>query len=54
MTVIDEGLVSYLSGYSGLTALISTRVYAFRIPQGATLPCLTVQRISTPRSRRTC
>lgn len=50
MTVLDEGLVSYLTGYSGLTALISTRVYPFKIPQAATLPCLTYQRISTPRS----
>lgn len=47
--VLEEALVSYLSGFAGLTALISTRVYGMRIPQDATLPCLTVQRISTPR-----
>lgn len=49
MAVLEEGLVSYLSTYAGLVALISTRVYPVRIPQGATLPCLTFQRISTPR-----
>lgn len=49
MTVLEEGLKSYLAGYSGLSALISTRVYHMRIPQGATLPCLTYQRVSTPR-----
>jgi len=38
-----------LKAYAGLTALISTRVYGMFIPQGATLPCLVVQRISTPR-----
>jgi hypothetical protein len=49
MTVLEEGLVSYLQGYAGLTALISTRMYLARIPETATLPCLTYQRISTPR-----
>jgi hypothetical protein len=49
MTVIDESLFSYLSTYAGLTALVSNRVFAFKIPQGATLPCVTFQRISTPR-----
>lgn len=48
-TTLDEGLVAYLKAYSGLTTLISTRVYLRTIPQGATLPCLTVQRIDTPR-----
>jgi hypothetical protein len=47
--VLEEGIASYLKGYSGLVALISTRVYPMSIPQGATLPCLTYQRISTPR-----
>jgi len=49
MAVIEEGLISYLQGYSGLTALISTRTYGMRIPQSATLPCLVVQRVTTPR-----
>lgn len=46
---IEEGLKTYLTGYAGLTSLISTRVHPMRIPQGATIPCLTYQRISTPR-----
>lgn len=49
MSVLEEGLVAYLRGYSGLTSLISTRTYGIRIPQSATLPCLVVTRISTPR-----
>ena len=46
---IEEGLEYYLTHYAGLTALISTRTYLNRIPQKATIPCLTFQRISTPR-----
>ncbi len=49
MTVLEEGLYSYLSGYAGLTALIGTRIYPVRLPQGALLPCLTYQRMTTPR-----
>lgn len=51
MAVLEEGLFSYLSTYAGLTALISARVYPFRIPQeqAVSLPCMTYQRISTPR-----
>lgn len=49
MSVLEESVHSYLSTYSGLVSLISTRVYAFRFPQEATLPCVTYQRISTPR-----
>jgi len=49
MTVLEEGLKSYLAGYAGLSALISSRVYHAPLPQGVTLPCLTYQRISTPR-----
>jgi hypothetical protein len=46
---IEAGLVYKLTTTAGITTLISTRVYLERIPQGATLPCLTYQRISTPR-----
>ena len=51
MTVLEEGLRSYLTGAAcpNLTALIGTRTYPMKIPQGAILPCLVYQRISTPR-----
>jgi len=49
MSALEEGLLSYLTGYAGLTALVSTRVYLFKIPQSATLPCISFQRISTPK-----
>jgi len=48
MTVLDESLHSYLTTYSGLTALVSTKVYPFKMPEGVTLPCVTFQRIDTP------
>jgi hypothetical protein len=50
MATLDEGLYTYLSTFAGLTALVSTRVYAFKLPQGATLPAVTFQRISSARS----
>ncbi len=46
---LEAGLVYKLTNTTGITNLVSTRVYLERIPQGATLPCLTYQRISTPR-----
>ncbi len=46
---IEAGLVYKLTNTAGITSLISTRTYLERIPQGATLPCLTYQRISTVR-----
>ena len=49
ITTVDEGLVAHLQNYAGLVALISIRTYLMFIPQAATLPCLTVARISTPR-----
>ena len=48
-TTIDEGLIAYLRSKTGITNLVSTRVFGMMIPQSATLPCITTQRISTPR-----
>lgn len=50
MAVLEEGIASYLELHADLVALIDGRVYALRIPQGATIPCMTYQRISTPRT----
>lgn len=38
-----------LGGYTGLTALVSTRIYAVRLPQNVTLPAVSFQVISAPR-----
>lgn len=49
MISIEEGLTYQLKNHAGLNALISGRVYPLRLPQSATLPAVTYQRISTPR-----
>ena len=49
MTVLDEAIGAELVAYAGLTALVGTRIYYGPIPQGETLPCVTYQRVSTPR-----
>ena len=49
-THLEQGLYSYLSTQVTLTALVGTRIYPMFIPQGATIPCITYQRISTPRT----
>ena len=51
MTVLEESLGSYLINYTGLTNLVSSRIYLLRMPDtGNTLPCVTFQRIDTPRT----
>ena len=49
MAVLEVGLISYLEGYAGLSALISTRIYHMMKPQSVVYPCVTFQRIDTPR-----
>jgi len=49
MAVLDEGLIAYLKAYGALSAIVSTRIYSFAIPEKATLPCVVIQRVSTPR-----
>ena len=48
MATLEEGLISYLEGYAGLIALVSTRIYHMTKPQSLAYPCLTLQRIDTP------
>ena len=49
MAVLEEGIASYIKLHADMIAVIDGRIYALRIPQGATIPCMTYQRISTPR-----
>lgn len=46
---VETVLFSRLSGFAGLSALVSTRVYPNLIPQNSTLPVVSYQRISTTR-----
>lgn len=45
--MIEAALFGHLSTEAGLAALVGTRVYPVQLPQGATLPAVTYQRIST-------
>lgn len=47
MAVFETILFTKLSGTAALTALVGTRIYPLIIPQGATYPAVTYQRIST-------
>lgn len=49
MAVAEEALRARLVAVAGVTALVSSRVYPVKLPQSATLPAVTYQRISTVR-----
>lgn len=49
MAVVEEALKARLAAVAGVTALVVSRVYPVKLPQSATLPALTYQRISTAR-----
>jgi len=46
---IEENLYSYLTNDAAIAALVGTRVYPLTAEQGASLPLLVYQRVSTPR-----
>lgn len=47
--MIETELVSILSGHSGVSGLIGTRLYPVVIPQDKTLPAVAYQKISATR-----
>lgn len=44
--MIDLDLRTYLLTQTAVTAIVSTRVYPVRLPQGTTLPAVTYQRVA--------
>lgn len=44
---IEARIFSGLTGHAGLAALVASRIYPMRLPERATLPALTYQRVST-------
>jgi hypothetical protein len=48
MADIESGLLAFLVGNTGLTALVGTRIYPLRVPEGAALPALVYYKISGP------
>lgn len=49
MTTPTEAVYTVLQNFAGLTALVSTRVYAILMPQDPTVPAVTFQRITAER-----
>jgi hypothetical protein len=49
LNVLEEGLTILFLNDPIISALAGTRIYGSRIKQGSTFPCLTKQRIDTPR-----
>ena len=47
--MLEEALVAYLKSCSGLSSLISSRIYPLTVPQDSTLPAASYQVISTDR-----
>src|SRR4030042_5808294 len=52
MAEVETVIYTRLSGYAGLIALTSTRIYPLILPQSPTLPAVTYQRIDGPRESR--
>jgi len=46
---IETGLYSHLTTDSDVSALVGTRVYPLKLPQGYTLPAISYQRVSGDR-----
>ena len=44
--MIEEAIIGHLLDTMGVSALVSNRVYPLSLPQGRTLPAMTVQRVS--------
>jgi len=49
MAVLEEGIAAFLIADATIHAVVADRIYPMMMPQNVTLPCLTYQRISTPR-----
>lgn len=49
--VIETALMTYLLAQSGITSLVSTRIYFVRAPQDVTAPYLVVNKISGTREQ---
>ena len=45
----EEALFSYLKSFQGLSSLVGERIYPLVIPQKASLPAVTYQRVSAVR-----
>jgi hypothetical protein len=51
MTIIDEAIFTILSGNSGVSAIVGTRIYPMQLPLECTLPALSFSKPSNPFRR---
>ena len=51
MSTIEDVLFARLSGFAGLTALVSTRIYPLKLPQSPVYPACVYLRASTGREQ---
>ena len=49
MADVEQALFTRLSGFAGLTALVSTRVFPVTLPQQVTYPAVVMQKVSAVR-----
>lgn len=49
MSTLEEALCAELANNAGVKALVSSRIYPHAIAQDSLLPCLSYQRMDTPR-----
>ena len=49
--MIETGIHSHLTTNAAVSALVSTRVYPYALPQGATLPAVVYSKVSRTRVR---
>lgn len=47
MSLPEEHLFSRLTGFAGLTSLVSSRVYSIKLPSNCTFPAVTYFRVSS-------
>ncbi len=46
---IEDAIVARMTGYAGLAALVSSRIYAVQAPQNPTLPYIVFERVSSSK-----
>lgn len=45
--MIEQALYAKLAGTAGVTNIVSTRIYAIKLPQAPTFPAISYERVST-------
>lgn len=51
--MIEQGLIAFLQTQTSVTSLVSSRVYAFMLPQNPTYPAITYSRDGSSRNSTT-